>query len=114
VKPAYPLSATTLSLCEISFFAPIEYDAFNRGYYYTQKYYHLPAGFTSSEDLIALGMAKSILSLYKDTPLYEASYQLLESIITPITSDGNKDWMENRIVVPPPPQQKLSLIFGKL
>jgi predicted DNA-binding transcriptional regulator YafY len=80
--------------------APIEYDTFNRGYYYTQKYYRLPAGFTSAEDLLALGMAKSILSLYRETPLFEASNHLLESIIAPIASDGNKDWLENRIIVP--------------
>jgi predicted DNA-binding transcriptional regulator YafY len=80
--------------------APIEYDAFNRGYHYSKKFYRLPAGFTSSEDLLALGMAKSILSLYRETPLYEASNNLLESIIAPIASDGNRDWLENRIVVP--------------
>jgi len=80
--------------------APIEYDTFKHGYCYTQKTYRLPAGFTSAEDLLALGMAKSILSLYRDTPLFEASNHLLESIITPIASDGNRDWLENRIVVP--------------
>ena len=81
-------------------FAPIEYDPFNRGYYYNKKTYRLPAGFTSAEDLLALSMAKSILSLYRETPLYEASVNLLESIIAPITSDGNRGWLENRIVVP--------------
>jgi predicted DNA-binding transcriptional regulator YafY len=80
--------------------APIEYDPFNRGYYYTQKTYRLPAVFTSAENLLALGMAKSILSLYRETPLFEASSHLLESIIAPIISDGNRDWLENRIVVP--------------
>jgi predicted DNA-binding transcriptional regulator YafY len=80
--------------------APIEYDPLNKGYYYSKKYYRLPAGFTSAEDLLALGMAKSILSLYRETPLYEASNNLLESIIAPIASDGNRDWLENRIVVP--------------
>jgi predicted DNA-binding transcriptional regulator YafY len=80
--------------------APIDYDPLNRGYYYSQKTYRLPAGFTSAEDLLALGMAKSILSLYRETPLFEASSHLLESIIAPIVSDSNKDWLENRIVVP--------------
>jgi len=80
--------------------APIEYDAFNRGYYFTEKTFRLPASFTNSEDLLALCMARSIFSLYKDTPLYDASRQLLESITTPISSDGNYDWMENRITVP--------------
>jgi len=81
--------------------APIEYDPLNRGYYYTQKTYRLPTVFAGAENLLALGMAKSILSLYRETPLFEASSNLLESIIAPIASDGNSDWLENRIVVPP-------------
>ena len=81
--------------------APIEYDPLNRGYYYTEKTFRLPAGFTTAEDLLALNMAKNIFSLYRETPLFEASNNLLESILTPIVSDGNRDWLENRIVVPP-------------
>jgi predicted DNA-binding transcriptional regulator YafY len=81
--------------------APIEYDAFNRGYYFTEKTFRLPASFTNADDLLALCMARSIFSLYKDTPLYDASRQLLESITTPIAADGNNDWLENRITVPP-------------
>jgi len=81
--------------------APIEYDSFKRGYYYSQKTFRLPTVFASAENLLALGMAKGILSLYRDTPLYEASSQLLESIIAPIASDGSRDWLENRIMVPP-------------
>jgi len=81
-------------------YAPIEYDAFNRGYYYTKKTFRLSAGFTTAEDLLALSMAKSIFSLYKKTPLFEASKNLLESILTPIASEGNKDWLEDRIMVP--------------
>jgi len=80
--------------------APIEYDAFNRGYYYTKKTFRLPAGFTTAEDLLALNMAKSIFSLYKKTPLSEASKNLMESILTPIESEGNTDWLEKRIMVP--------------
>jgi len=80
--------------------APIEYDSLNRGYYYTKKTYRMPGCFTSADDLLALGMAKSILSLYRDTPLYEASSNLMESIIAPLASDGSKDWFDNRIVVP--------------
>ena len=80
--------------------APIEYDALHRGYYYTKKTFRLPAGFTSADDLLALGMARSIFSLYRETPLYEAASQLLECITTPIASDGNRSWLDNRIVVP--------------
>jgi predicted DNA-binding transcriptional regulator YafY len=110
----FPNSDDLSKMCEVSvptisrdiefmkdqLLAPIKYDSLNRGYFYTKKMYRLPAGFTSAEDLLALGMAKSILSLYRETPLYEASIQLLESIIAPISTDGNRDWLENRIVVP--------------
>jgi len=87
------------------FNAPIEYDALHRGYYYTEKTYRIPAGFTGTENMLALGMAKSILSLYRETPLYEAAVNLLENITAPLTADGNiaagnRDWLENRIIVP--------------
>ena len=82
------------------FRAPIKYSPLHRGYYYTEKKYRIPAGFTSTENMLALGMAKSILSLYRETPLYESSVSLLESITAPLAADGNKDWLENRIVVP--------------
>jgi len=110
----YPNSDDLARMCETSIstisrdiefmrdqlLAPIEYDTSKRGYHYTKKLYRLPAGFTSAEDLLALGMAKSILSLYRETPLFEASSHLLESLIAPIASEGSKDWFENRIVVP--------------
>ena len=110
----YPNSDDLARLCETSIstisrdigfmkdqlHAPIDYDPFSRGYYYSQKTFRLPAGFTGAEDLLALGMAKSILSLYRETPLYEASRHLLESIVAPIASDGNREWLENRIIVP--------------
>ena len=80
--------------------APIDYDAYNRGYYYTNKTFRMPFGFTTAEDLIALSMAKSIFSLYRNTPLYEASKNLMDSILTPIASDENKNWLEKRILVP--------------
>ncbi|MCL2007191.1 MAG: WYL domain-containing protein [Treponema sp.] len=83
-----------------TFRAPIKYSALHRGYYYTEKTYRIPAGFTGAENMLALGMAKSILSLYHETPLYNASISLLESITAPLAASGNRDWLENRIVVP--------------
>jgi len=80
--------------------APIEYDPLNRGYYYLEKTFRLPAGFSTAEDLLALSMAKNIFQLYKETPLFEAAQNFLNSILTPIVSDTNRDWLENRILVP--------------
>ena len=100
----YETSISTISrdiaFMRIMLHAPIEYDPFHRGYYYSEKTFRLPAGFTGADDLLALGMAKNILSLYRETPLYEASVHLMESILAPIAADGNRDWLENRIAVP--------------
>jgi hypothetical protein len=63
--------------------APIEYDALRRGYYYTERTFRLPGSFTTAENIQALGMAKTLLTLYRDTPLYTAARNLLESITAP-------------------------------
>jgi predicted DNA-binding transcriptional regulator YafY len=103
----YETSVSTISR-DIAFMkyrldAPIEYDALHRGYYYSKPNYRIPAGFTTAEDLLALGMAKSILSLYRNTPLYEAARHLLDSITAPLAQEGKSDWFEDRIVVPQVP-----------
>ena len=83
--------------------APIEYDALHRGYYYTKSNYRIPMGFSGSDELVALSMAKNILALYKDTPIYDAARHLLDSIVAPLTAEGSSDWYESRIVVPQVP-----------
>jgi len=80
--------------------APIKYDAMSRGFYYSKPKYRIPMGFSGADELLALGMAKSILAMYKDTPIYNAAYNLLNSIIAPLAAESNSDWYENRIVVP--------------
>ena len=80
--------------------APIKYDAKERGFYYSKPKYRIPMGFSGADELLALGMAKSILAMYKDTPIYNAAYNLLNSIIAPLAAESNSDWYENRIVVP--------------
>ena len=110
----YPNSNDLAKMCETSvatisrdidfmrdqLLAPIEYDRFKRGYYYSKKLYRLPAGFSSTEDILALSMAKSLLTLYRETPIFDAASHLLESITAPLSSEGNKDWLEDRITVP--------------
>jgi predicted DNA-binding transcriptional regulator YafY len=80
--------------------APIEYDAFERGYYYTEKTYRLPAGFSTAEDMMALGIAKNLLSVYQETPLYNAVRYLIDSITAPMAADKDPRWFENRVIVP--------------
>jgi hypothetical protein len=62
--------------------APIEYDTFHRGYYYSEKRYRLPVAFATADDVLALGMAKSFLLLYRNTPLYETAYPFFR--LTPL------------------------------
>jgi predicted DNA-binding transcriptional regulator YafY len=83
--------------------APIEYDYRRRGYYYTEKTFRLPAAFTSADDMLALGMAKTLLSLYKNTPIYGAARDLVDSITAPLEEPRKTLWYEDRIVVPPVP-----------
>jgi len=81
------------------FNAPIEYNAARRGYFYSEKTYRLPAGFTTAEEMLALGLAKNLLSVYRETPLYAEANRLLESISSPLGSAGEK--LADRIIVPP-------------
>ena len=92
--------------------APIEYDAKNRGWCYKEKSFRLPARFASANDMLALSMAKSLISLYKNTPLYESARRLLDDITAPLSSDEAADvkqaaWYEDRIIVPPVASAKI-------
>jgi predicted DNA-binding transcriptional regulator YafY len=102
---AYETSMSSISrdidFMKNSLGAPIEYDALHRGYYYSEKTFRLPGSFTTVENMQALGMAKTLLSLYRDTPLYDAARNLLESITAPLLDRNNPGLYENRIVVPP-------------
>jgi hypothetical protein len=78
--------------------APIEYDFTRKGYYYAEKTFRLPAAFGSAEDMLALGMAKTLLTLYKNTPIYSAAKELMECVTSPIGEIDNPNWHEDRIV----------------
>jgi predicted DNA-binding transcriptional regulator YafY len=103
----YEVSESTISrdieLMRDRLHAPIEYDALRRGYYYTEKTYRLPAGYASAQDMFALGMVKTLLTLYRNTPLYDSAAQLMQGITAPLNADSSSRWYEDRIVVPPAP-----------
>jgi len=87
--------------------APIEYDALRRGYYYSEPNYRIPMGFSGADELLALGMAKNILALYRDTPIHDAAHHLLDSIIAPLAAESDSNWYESRIVVPQVPSSPI-------
>jgi predicted DNA-binding transcriptional regulator YafY len=92
--------------------APIEYNAKNRGWYYSEKTFRLPARFAAATDMLALGMTKSLISLYKDTPLYQSVERLLNDITAPLTPNdadaGQISWYEKRIIVPSVASSKIN------
>ncbi|MCL2042500.1 MAG: WYL domain-containing protein [Treponema sp.] len=80
--------------------APIVYDFFKKGFYYSEKTFRLPAAYATADDLLALGMAKNLMELYRDTPIHESALNLLENITAPLQGDLNNEWFINRIVIP--------------
>jgi predicted DNA-binding transcriptional regulator YafY len=84
--------------------APIEYNAQRRGFYYSDNTYRLPGGFASESDLMAIGMVKTILTLCKNTPLFESVSNLLEGLVAPFKTRQNTSWIDKRIAVPPVPE----------
>jgi predicted DNA-binding transcriptional regulator YafY len=80
--------------------APIAYDFFKKGFYYTEKTFRLPAAYATVDDLLALGMAKNLLDLYRNTPIHEAALTLLENILAPLHGEQNAEWFLDRIIIP--------------
>ena len=80
--------------------APIKYDFFKKGFYYTEKSFRLSASYASENDLLALGMVKSLLDLYRDTPIHDSALNLMENISVPLGQMDDTDWYRNRIIIP--------------
>jgi len=80
--------------------APIAYDYNKKGFYYTEKTFRLTAVYATADDLLALGMAKNLMELYRDTPVHDAALNLLENISAPLQDDENNEWFPDRIVIP--------------
>ncbi|MCL2129616.1 MAG: WYL domain-containing protein [Treponema sp.] len=80
--------------------APIVYDFYKKGFFYSKKTFRLPAAYATADDLLALGMAKNLLDLYRNTPIHDAALNLLENISAPLHNDQNTDWFQNRIIIP--------------
>ncbi|NLV66587.1 MAG: transcriptional regulator [Spirochaetes bacterium] len=51
--------------------APIEYDSINKGYYYTEQNYFLPAIDIRESDFFAICVTEQAIRQYENTPLYE-------------------------------------------
>ncbi|MCL2480456.1 MAG: WYL domain-containing protein [Spirochaetaceae bacterium] len=94
--------------------APIAYDFFEKGFYYTEKTFRLAAAYATADDLLALGMAKNLMELYRNTSLHETTLKLLENISIPLKGDKSADdWFSNRIVIPKIASAKVDIKIWK-
>ncbi|MDR9502177.1 MAG: WYL domain-containing protein [Desulfurivibrionaceae bacterium] len=60
--------------------APLTYSATQRGYYYTEPRYHLPAMDVKESDLFAIYLAEKLLQQYEGTPVYHNLCQVFRKI----------------------------------
>lgn len=60
--------------------APLEYDRFKKGYYYSEEGFYLPAVFMGEGEALALLSAKHFGRLWRDTPLADLAENAWESL----------------------------------
>ncbi|MBQ9206227.1 MAG: WYL domain-containing protein [Treponema sp.] len=81
-------------------YAPIEYDFTHKGYYYTEDFEPSMQNHLSDKDLRVMLSAKTLLSHYKNTPIYEEACSMLD-LLSSNAMDGKNTALINRIAVAP-------------
>ncbi len=84
--------------------APLAYSAKQRGYYYTEEQYQLPAINIRESDLFAIYLADKLLGQYEGTPVYDSLRSVFQKIEASLpekvaTRPGNDQWLFT--VLPP-------------
>ncbi|MBA3003488.1 MAG: WYL domain-containing protein [Desulfurivibrio sp.] len=89
--------------------APIAYDAKNRGYYYTEENYALPAISLNESDLFAICIAEKALQMHEDTPIYRKLQKVFRKIedSLPEKVSIHPEWVEDKLSVIPERQTRL-------
>ena len=81
-------------------YAPIEYDFTHKGYYYTEDFEPSMQNHLSDKDLRVMLSAKTLLSHYKNTPIYEEACSMLD-LLSSNAMEGKNTALMNRIAVAP-------------
>lgn len=84
--------------------APIEYSAKNRGYFYTEEQYQLPAMRIRESDLFAIYLADKLLVQYEGTPVYDSLrsvFKKIEGSLPDKVSTTSERGQERFTVIPP-------------
>ena len=90
--------------------APVAYDPLHHGYHYTEPSFSLPAISVSESDLFTLCCVRTLLSQYRNTPLYEKLASVLNKIAEslPDQTRVNPSWMTDRILIFPEPVTRVN------
>ncbi len=85
--------------------APVAYDPLRHGYYYSESNFSLPAMNVSESDLFSICVVRTLLSQYRNTPLYDKLSSVLQKIVEslPDQTSINPSWMTDHILVFPEP-----------
>jgi len=81
--------------------APIEYSFQNRGYYYSEDSFVLPAFRISESELFSIAIAEQALVQYKNTPIYDSLRQIFDKIrdLLPEKATIDSSALNNRFTI---------------
>jgi len=81
--------------------APLAYDASQKGYYYTEQSYTLPAISLNESDLFAVCIAQKALEQHENTPIYDKLAKVFEKIeaCLPEKVTVQPTWVDNKVSV---------------
>ena len=78
----------------------LQYDRIEKGFYYTQPSFRIPAMLTSEKQIIAARLMANLLKLIKNTPIYKQTIEVFTSLSDNIEDDSklNAKKLSNRIL----------------
>ena len=78
----------------------LQYDRIEKGFYYTQPSFRIPAMLTSEKQIIAARLMVNLLKLIKNTPIYKQAIEVFTSLSDNIEDDSklNAKKLSNRIL----------------
>ena len=90
-----------ISTLQVEFNAPIAYDPYKKGYYYTNSHWDLALNTISQDDIFYLSAVKILLSDFKNSPFYNEISRVINFVTETKLSPENT--ILSRIATPPAP-----------
>ncbi len=89
--------------------APIEYDQYRHGYFYTEPDYKMPALNIRRSDLFAIWVAEKVLRQYENTPIYDNLVSVFDKLAESMPEKVSVDptWLQHRFTFLAEPAPRL-------